>query len=277
MKRKRVIIIGSGGFISSEVEKLLKKKKKKLCLISRKKIDLSKRIEVKKLRTIIRKDDLVLFIAAKAPAKNFQMYRQNIKMVNNFSKEMWNKEFNKLIYISSDAVYSDSKFKLSENSEKKPNNWHGLMHVQREKIFKKFFNKKKLLILRPTLVYGKNDPHNSYGPNKFYRESIKINQINIFGDGEELRDHIWIGDLSKLIYKMIFSNLNGEFNLVSGRLISFYNIAKIISRLHGSAIIKRKRKGKMPHNGYRPISNSKILKYFPKFKFNRIENIIKNY
>jgi hypothetical protein len=76
---------------------------------------------------------------------------------------------------------------------------------------------------------------------------------------------------------MIFSNLNGEFNLVSGRLISFYNIAKIISRLHGSAIIKRKRKGKMPHNGYRPISNSKILKYFPKFKFNRIENIIKNY
>ena len=110
MKRKRVVIIGSGGFISSEVEMLLKKKKKKLFLISRKKIDLTKKNEVKKLKTIIKKDDLILFIAAKAPAKNFKMYSQNIKMVNNFSKEMWNKEFNKLIYISSDAVYSDNTF-----------------------------------------------------------------------------------------------------------------------------------------------------------------------
>ena len=27
----------------------------------------------------------------------------------------------------------------------------------------------KLCIVRPTLVYGANDPHNGYGPNKFIR------------------------------------------------------------------------------------------------------------
>ncbi len=277
MKKQRVVIIGSGGFISTEVEKILKKRRKKLCLISRKKIDLTKNIDVKKLRRIIKKDDLILFIAAKAPAKNFKMYRQNIKMVNNFSKQMRNIEFYKLIYISSDAVYSDSKSRLLENSRKKPNNWHGRMHIEREKIFKRFFFNRKLLILRPTLVYGKNDPHNGYGPNKFFRESSKLKQINIFGNGEELRDHIWIGDLSELIYNSIFSNLIGDYNLVTGKLISFYKIAKIISRFHGSIIIKKERLGKMPHNGYRPISNSKILRCFPKFKFKKIENVIKYY
>lgn len=277
MGKNRVVIIGSGGFISTEVEKLIKKNKKKLLLLPRKKIDLLKKFQVKKLKKLIKKDDFILFIAAKAPAKNLKMFKQNINMAKNFSKQICNINFKKLIYISSDAVYSDSKFKLIENSKKKPKNLHGLMHLEREKIFKNSFDNKKILILRPTLVYGKNDPHNGYGPNKFFRESIKLKQISIFGNGEELRDHIWIGDLSKLIYKFIFSNLIGEYNLVSGKLISFHKIARIISKLHGSTIIKIKRKGKMPHNGYRPISNSKVLNFFPKFKFSKIENVIKNY
>ena len=78
----------------------------------------------------------------------------------------------------------------------------------------------------------------------FSESSIKLKQISIFGNGEELRDHIWIGDLSKLIYKLIFSNLIGEYNLVSGKLISFHKIARIISKLHGSTIIKIKEKEK---------------------------------
>ena len=34
-------------------------------------------------------------------------------------------------------------------------------------IFLKINFPKKVSIFRPTLVYGANDPHNGYGPNKF--------------------------------------------------------------------------------------------------------------
>lgn len=274
MEKTRILIIGSGGFISSEIEKNLKKNKEKFYLLPRKKLNLLKISQVNKLNNIIKKNDSILFIAANAPVKNIKMFNSNIKMLINFSKILDKKNFKKLIYLSSDAVYSDSKSKLFENSRKEPQNLHGLMHLTRENIFKNIIERKKLLILRPTLVYGKNDPHNGYGPNKFLRDAKNKNHISIFGNGEEQRDHIWVNDLSKLIHKMLFKNIYGEFNLVSGRLISFLKLAKIVSKKYGSEILRIKRKGKMPHNGYRPISNKKIKKYFPRFKFSKFENVI---
>ena len=41
------------------------------------------------------------------------------------------------------------------------------MHFMREEMLKITTN--NLCIVRPTLVYGDNDPHNGYGPNKFVR------------------------------------------------------------------------------------------------------------
>ena len=56
---------------------------------------------------------------------------------------------------------------------------------------------KNLCIVRPTLVYGEGDPHNGYGPNRFIK-LIKKKPIELFGRGEELRDHVWINDVSRL-------------------------------------------------------------------------------
>ena len=73
-----------------------------------------------------------------------------------------------LLYLSSDAVYSDSKRLLYEKSVVQPNSLHGIMHYAREVMLKNSY-KSKMCIVRPTLVYGKNDPHNGYGPNRFIR------------------------------------------------------------------------------------------------------------
>ena len=39
-------------------------------------------------------------------------------------------------------------------------------------------------------------------------------------------------------------------------------------------IISLKRQGKMPHNGYRPISNNRIKKLFPNFKFKTVADVL---
>ena len=39
--------------------------------------------------------------------------------------------------------------------------------------------------LRPTLIYGTDDPHNSYGPNN-NRLATKNEDIILYGEGEEL-------------------------------------------------------------------------------------------
>ena len=55
MKKKRVIILGGNGFVSSRVLDFLKKKKILIKNYSRKNLDLSKKITSNKLKKIIKK------------------------------------------------------------------------------------------------------------------------------------------------------------------------------------------------------------------------------
>ena len=272
----KVIVLGSKGFIASNIIKKLKEKRYKFSSYSKKNINLENLSNAKKLAKIILKDDEIIFTSAVAPAKNIHDFKKNINMVINFSKVLNNLEFKKLIYISSDAIYSDSKKPLKEVSKKCPDNWHGLMHLVRENILKRSFNKKKLVIVRPTLVYGKGDTHSGYGPNLFIKRAKKNKNIVLFGNGEELRDHIWINNLSEIIVKLLKKQIFGEFNICTSKLISFRNIANIVAKKFKNKIENKTRIGKMPHNGYRPISNQKLLKIFPKYKFADIRNVINN-
>ena len=262
-KPKRVIILGSGGFISSHLENILKIKNINFKGLTRKDVDLSNNVSVKKLKKMIKPFDTIVIIAAKAPCKNIEMFDNNIRIINNICSGLQNKKLEQVIYISSDAVYSDSFKKLNEKSETNPNNYHGLMHLCREKILSLNFNK-KLCILRPTLIYGNNDPHNGYGPNSFLRLAKKNLPIKLYGKGEELRDHINVDIVAGVIFKCIIYKYVGILNLVTGSKISFLEIAKLAIKntKSKSKIIFIKRKGPMPHNGYRLFNTNLLNKTF---------------
>ena len=86
--------------------------------------------------TEIKKNDNLVFISAMAPVKNFQMLIQNLEMCKNVFQVIKNKKIDYLLYVSSDAVYSDSKKPLTENSITKPESMHSLMHINREIMLK---------------------------------------------------------------------------------------------------------------------------------------------
>ena len=262
MKKKRIIIIGSNGFIAKSVIRFLDKKNFNLIKIDRKRVDLEKPKMIRKLKNLIKNNEIIFFAAAKAPVKDFIMFHENLNMCFNFIEIIKKKRIKRLVYLSSDAVYSDSKKKINERSETKPLSLHGMMHLVRENIFKSIFPR-STIILRPTLVYGKNDPHGGYGPNKFNKLIKLKKEIFLFGKGEERRDHVNIEDVGKIIANIIKLNLKGIFNIVSGKVISFHDIAKILVNLSNKKIkIKYiKRNGPMPHNGYRAFDNKKLKKF----------------
>jgi nucleoside-diphosphate-sugar epimerase len=262
----RAIILGSGGFISSEVEKILKLKNIKYLGLKRKDINLLKESSSLKLKKLIKKDDIILFIAAIAPAKNIQDLIDNLIILKNACNGIDYKKIKKIVYISSDAVYSDTKKKINEKSETIPNSTHGIMHLLRENYLKNIFTK-KLCLIRPTLIYGSNDPHNSYGPNSFIRKYLNNKNISLFGKGEEKRDHVWIEDVANIIVDIIYNNFFGIINIATGKTISFYKIAKIINQLKKQSSRKIsfiKRNGPMPHNGLRRFDISLLKKIISK-------------
>ena len=151
-----------------------------------------------------------------------------MKICSNICESLIKKKVKKLIYLSSDAVYSDTRKFINEKSDTNPISLHGLMHLTREKMLSKVIQTKNLCTIRPTLIFGKEDPHNGYGPNKFFREINSFGKINLFGKGEELRDHISIKDVAKLVLLIIKKDKYGIYNLVTGNVNSFLSIAKMI-------------------------------------------------
>ena len=152
------------------------------------------------------------------------------------------------------------------------------MHITRELMLKNKFEE-LLCILRPTLIYGPGDTHDGYGPNRFVGLAVKNKTLSIFGNGEEKRDHIFVEDLVKIIFKCIEKKALGILNLVSGKVYSFKYLAKLIiaQSKSKSKLIKIKRKGPMPHNGYRPFNKILLKHYFQETKILPIKIGIRKY
>ena len=272
------MILGSGGIISSNLQKILKQRRINITTIGRSKLDLKKKNASKKLKKKIKNNDVVVFIAAEAPVKNIGMFINNIKICKTVCDSLEKKKIKHLVYISSDAVYADTKRKISEKSNTLPSSLHGTMHLTRELMLKDKF-KKILCILRPTLIYGPGDTHNGYGPNRFINLALQNKSISIFGNGEEKRDHVYIRDVVNIIVKCIINKRLGIFNIATGKVYSFKYLANRIINLSKSKskLIKIKRKGPMPHNGYRPFNINLIKNNFKNIKMFSIEKGIKKY
>ena len=277
IKPKRVVVIGSKGFIGSNIVKSLKSKHINCLEISKDEIDLTKKDSYKNILSVAKDRDVFVVISAIAPVKNFENFKLNLKILENFRKIF---SVFKPIYtlnIGSDAVFHDSMSKLTEASHKAPNNYHGLMHLTREIILSEVIPYTNFATLRPTLIYGKGDPHNGYGPNSFNRKIKKKEDIILFGKGEEIRDHIWIEDVADLAVRMIQKRSFGSLNAVSGYGISFYEIASLLKDIYKSQakIVETERNSPMPHNGYRQFDNTEIYRAFPEIKINKFEDGIK--
>ena len=279
MKKYNLIIVGSKSFIVKSFIKQIDINKFNIINLRRPKYDLLNKNTIKRfLFSLNNNKNIIFFAAAIAPCKNYDEFYKNIKMLDNFCYFFNDTNIEHFYYLSSDAVYSDSKKRINEKSKKEPSNMHGLMHLVREKIIFSRFPKKSNF-LRPTLVYGYGDKHNGYGPNLFINSLKNNKNIKLFGKGEELRDHIYNKDLGILISMIINNNIKEDFNLVSGNEKTFLSLATIINKSYNldKKVIFIDRQQPMPHNGLRIFDNSKIFKFFPKFKFSRIDSSIRDY
>jgi len=226
-----------------------------------------------KLRGWLKAGDTVVFVSAKAPCRDYVMFEQNIAMVKNALDGIVGQPLTQLLYISSDAVYSDLPTPLTEASVTASYNLHGQVHLARKTMFARSLGDVPYGTLRPTLIYGADDPHNGYGPNRFRRLVHSGEEITLFGNGEELRDHVSVLDVAELGVRMIEHRTVGALNAATGHVSSFLELAKMTIGFSGRAIdIQRlPRSAPMPHGGYRPFDPAEVVRLFPDFTFTDIE------
>jgi nucleoside-diphosphate-sugar epimerase len=265
---KRVIVLGGLGFIGGAIVDKLKSREIEVLFLGRAELDLTASSSAKILAGILRSDDVLVFVSAKAPCKDIGMLLVNIQMASTVCEALKVNPVSHVVYISSDAVYADSSESITESASAQPNSIHGVMHLAREVALKQEYSG-PLAIVRPTLVYGLKDPHNGYGPNRFNRLAAEGKEITLFGEGEERRDHVDVADIAELVLRIILRKSEGTINAVSGETVSFRELAEYITSFFSSqSHIKGSiRNGPMPHNGYRAFDSSSISQAFPGFSF----------
>jgi len=264
----RVVVLGARGFIAGAVLRRHTLDGTATLALGSSALDLLAPDAAERLATALRTDDALVFASAKAPCKDLAMLRENLVMAEAVCTALRKRAVSHVIYISSDAVYEDSREPITEATSAAPSSLHGAMHLTREIALREAFSG-PLALVRPTLVYGLDDPHNGYGPNRFRRLAAAGKEIVLFGEGEERRDHVSVEDVAEIVRLIARHRSAGVANAVSGEVASFRELAEFVAAEFTPRVAVRgsPRTGPMPHGGYRPFDNRAVLDAFPGFRF----------
>lgn len=141
-----------------------------------------------------------------------------------------------IIYLSSGgAVYGEKPLRMiSENEICEPMSSYGVIKLTVEnylKLYQKQFGI-QYLILRVSNPFGKFHFSNQQGIiNVAIRRTIKNEQIEIWGNGMQTKDYIYVNDLVKVIGLLIESNLiNRVINVGSGNTYSLNSVMDVLKK-----------------------------------------------
>lgn len=271
-KPTRVVLLGARGFIGTAIRGQVEAQGIPAIALTSAELDLAEATAVDKLAALLKPSDAVVMLAALTPDKGrgIATLMKNLVMMQSVCAAIEKSGCAHLVYFSSDAVYDTAISRVTEDTAASPQDLYGAMHYTRE-IMARSLAKVPVLVLRPTLIYGLHDTHNSYGPNRFRRAAQKDGKITLFGGGEETRDHIHVDDVAALVVRCLLYKSIGTLNVATGISKSFYEIAQCVARQFGSGIevITTPRANPITYRHY-DVTN--LIKAFPNFRFTAFED-----
>ncbi len=172
----------------------------------------------------------------------------------------------KVIYASSGgAIYGETENAAKETDDKKPMCPYGITKLLGEH-YLDYYNKVHGMNYT-TLRYG-----NVYGPRQdskgeagvidiFISQMLKSKPVSVFGDGEQLRDYIFVSDVVEANYSALSKGDNQAFNIGTGRTSSvnqLFGIIKEQSNYQSDAVYLPQRDGELLKSSL-DCSKSRVL------------------
>ncbi len=181
----------------------------------------------------------------------------------------------KFIFASSGASIGEVKPPIHEEKAPKPVSPYGAGKLAGEGYCSAYYRTYgiKTISLRFGNVYGPRSKHKNSVVAKFFRQALNGEQLEIFGDGNQTRDFIYIDDLIQSIILSAKADVGGEtFQIATHKETTVNEIATAIKGMVekeiGRAIDVRytePRSGDVKRN-YSDISKAKkILGYEPRY------------
>ena len=265
----RVVLLGAQGFLASRLRSALEEARTPVHAIGSHEIDLTASGAADALLAHLKEGDSVVFLSAITPdkGKGIDALMRNLRMAEQVCAALARVRAGHVVYISSDAVYRDTEPFIDEGGPADSPSLYGTMHALRERMMLAAVGSATpLAILRPTLIFGAGDTHNSYGANRFMRAAVADRRITLFGEGEEQRDHVFVDDVVKLLQSVLERRSAGVVNIVTGQSISFGDLARKVAAIAGDVAVEGKPRaaGAILHRHYDATA---LFRSFPDFQF----------
>ena len=223
---RKILITGSSGFVGSHLVKKLSKKHSivQYDLVNNEDV-LDEKLLSKKLKGV----DLVIHLAAFISAtesweRPMDYIRNNSLGTLSVVKCSIEAGVKKLIFFSSAAVKA------------KPLTPYAVSKINAESIVNLYKDKLKTIIVRPENIYGPGQKE-AYGYviHSFIKAIKGGLLINIYGDGEQTRDFIYVDDVVSSVEKLMSANLDSGsiVSLGTGKSISVNDLANTVMKVVG--------------------------------------------
>lgn len=254
MTKNKVLVTGGAGFIGSHiVEKLLENNYNVIIIdnLSSGSIEnIPNSDTIKFYQLNIEKDDLELVFQKETPdyvihlaaqtSVNFSIshpyYDANMNVMASIKLLELCKKYNikKFITASSAAIYGNPKYlPIDENHPTEPMSQYGLSKLTMEKYIK--LSGIPYIIFRFSNAYGpRQKSSKESGVVAIFNNAMKNNEpINIYGDGEQIRDFIYVEDIANICIKAINSNVENEIiNFSTNKGVSLNQLFKVMKSLY---------------------------------------------
>ena len=171
----------------------------------------------------------------------------------------------KVVYASSAAVYGELQKPAMEDMTPNPSNYYGYTKLEAEKECLRYSDTVDVTILRLFNVYGERA---RAGVVKNFLESASLRRpLIVHGDGENVRDFVYVGDVVEAFYKAyVERSASGKIiNIGSGRPVRIRELAEYIDGKTGVGISYREpRKNDVRYSVADISSAEKILSWKPR-------------
>lgn len=178
----------------------------------------------------------------------------------------------KIIFASSAAVYGHPEYLgIDENHRIKPISFYGISkHISEEYIrfYKEIFGL-KYTILRYANVYGDRQSLKGEGGviSIFIKNMLKGKKTVIYGDGEQLRDFVYVEDVVKANICAIKKGDNEILNIGTGAATSINGLFKALNDIVGDSrrVYAETRKGDILNSYFNIEKSSRVLGWKPEY------------
>lgn len=199
--------------------------------------------------------------------------KEGIKNIAELSKQY---KIKKILFTSSSEVYGEPiKLPIAEDDTFNSKWPYGLVKILGEQYFMAYYEKYGIpvTVVRFFNVYG---PRQDFGDSGFVvsvflKNALGRKNLEIYGDGEQTRDFVYVDDNVRLTLKAFLNDkVNGRpMNIGSGKSISIMDLANEVKKIIPQAILVSKpirRKGEIKYRTPDVSFMKKMLRDEPKIK-----------